>query len=607
MKQRLIFLIKVYIWFISIFILLKPLFMLYHGKIFSGTPVSEYFNVIRHGFEMDLSVASYLIVPVIVITAISVWITGSWVKYAAKIYLGIAAALITVIAVSDLQLYSYWGFRIDSTPLFYLAKPAEAFASVPVWQLIVFPIVMILFFSIVNYPFVKISDKCGKWEKPRRKILSTIIMALIAGVMFIPIRGGIGTSTMSLGRVYYSQEARYNNAAVNPVFSLLSSLTHESDFSNYARYMDDTEAEQLLEKTGTKNIYFPADTARWIKDTRPNIIMVILESFSAGAMTAPDGEAVTPYLKAAGEEGINFTNFFANSFRTDRGLFSIIDGFPALPTVSVMKYPAKMQSMPSLTRHLHDAGYNTSFLYGGDADFTNMRSFFITGGVEQITSDRELSVNRLTSKWGANDGTTFSHLTEELKSGTQEEPFFKIFLTLSSHEPFDVPYNKFEDKYLNSVAYTDSCIGAFIRDFKNSPLWDNTLIIFIPDHGVSYLLGYDEQGEERHRIPMVWSGGAVKRPLTVDAYASQSDLPATLLSQMGMDYSDFIFSKNIADSSVKKFAYYTYPNGFGYFDGNNKAIFDCDSETALIKEGAAADSSLILGKALLQKLYDRIK
>ncbi|MEG1643409.1 MAG: sulfatase-like hydrolase/transferase [Bacteroidales bacterium] len=607
MKQRFAFLIKVYIWFVFIFVLLKPLFMLYHNQIFSNLPIKEFFNVIRHGFEMDISVASYFIVPLIITTAISIWITGNWVKIISKIYLGIITAIITVIAISDLELYSYWGFRIDSTPLFYLTKPAEAFASIPVWKLIAFPIAMILCFYLLSYPFYKIAEKCDRWEKPHRKLLSTFIMLLIVGVMIIPIRGGIGTSTMSIGRAYYSTETRLNNAAVNPVFSLLSSLMHENDFSDYARYMDDADAESIIEKIGNSNIYFPNDTSRWIKNKRPNIIMVILESFSSGAKTTPDGRDVMPNLTAAGDDGINFSNFFANSFRTDRGLFSIIDGFPALPTLSVMKYPAKMQSMPSLTRTLHNAGYKTSFLYGGDADFTNMRSFFATGGVEQITSDEDLSVNRLTSKWGANDGETFSFLSEELKDDKLKEPFFKIFLTLSSHEPFDVPYNKFKDKYLNSIAYTDSCIGSFMHNLKNSRHWENTLIIFIADHGVSYLLGYDEQGEKRHRIPMIWSGGAVKKPLIIEDYSSQSDLPATLLSQMGIDYSDFIFSKNIADSKVTKFAYYTYPNGFGYIDDKSKVIFDCDSQTAVMKEGADANSSILRGKALLQKLYNNIK
>ena len=579
--------------------------MLYHHNLYADARFIDYINVIRHGFEMDVSVASYLIAPLLLVVLVSVWLRGKWIKYVSRTYTVLISIFATFIIVADMELYSYWGFRIDATPLFYITNPADAVASVPTWQVaLILAIFAVLATAVAYYPY-KLAAQCDDWRAPRKKIISSFIFLILAGITFVSIRGGIGTSTMSPGRAYFSTDAQYNNAAMNPVFSLLYSVMHENDFSQYARYMADEEAAKIV--AGLRGeTYLPSDTARWIKNTRPNILMIIMESFSSGAAVTKDGKEVMAELNKISGEGILFTNTIANSFRTDRGIYSILGGFPALPTMSVMKYPAKMQNMPNLMKELGKHGYTSRFIYGGDADFTNMSTFFRLGGVEKIISDKDFDVSRLASKWGANDGTTLSFLAEEMKKREQKEPFFDIYLTLSSHEPFEVPYNKFPDPYINSIAYTDSCIGAFIDEFKKMPLWENTLVILVADHGVGYLLGYNEQGEARQRIPMIWSGGAVKAPAVIEEYLSQSDIPATLLAQLGIDYGEFPFSRNIADPILCKFGYYTYPNGFGWIDSDNNVIFDCDSGRPVLMQGATPDSCLLRGKALLQKLYDAV-
>ena len=153
---------------------------------------------------------------------------------------------------------------------------------------------------------------------------------------------------------------------------------------------------------------------------------------------------VMPNLEKIASEGILFTNFYANSFRTDRGLTSILSGYPAQPTASIMKYPAKSQSLPGISKSLRKAGYDTQFLYGGDADFTNMRSYFISMGMDNIVCDRDFPLSQRLSKWGVPDDVTFEKFYSLIKEQSRE-PFMKMFLTLSSHEPFDVPMNRLED------------------------------------------------------------------------------------------------------------------------------------------------------------------
>ena len=606
MKERLKFLIKLYILFIAFFVLLKPVFMLKHFTIYNETPISEWINIISKGLSMDVAVASYIIAPIIIFLILSIWFTGKWFKCINLLYLSIISILVSIIVVADLLLYSYWGFRIDATPLFYLKNPSDALASAKFLELIVFVLAVIAIFYILykSYKnFIKISDK---WNKPNNRILATLAFVIIGGFSFLGIRGGIGTSTMNVGRAFYSTEIKYNHAAVNPVFSLLYSITHQNNFDEYIGLMRKEAADEIFEELFPQNIYIPTEEDCWLSNRTPNIVLIIMEGFSKGALT-DNGTVVAPNLLNLASEGVSFNNLYANSFRTDRGVFSVIDGFPALPTTSVMKYPDMMVTFPSLIGAIKEKGYKTSFLYGGDANFTNMRSFFATGGVDEFVTDVELNVSRLESKWGANDHITFEYLKNDILNYNDNKPFLKTFLTLSSHEPFEVPYKKFDNPYLNTVAYTDSCLGDFIDTIKLSEIWNNTLIVLIPDHGISYLLGYNERGKESHSIPMIWCGGAVKKTIEVNDYASQSDMASTLLSQLGIDYSKFIYSRNIADTTLTKFAYWTFPNGFAIADSSNFVVYDIDANNVSTFEGEDRDIRLFQGKAILQKLYERIK
>ena len=244
-----------------------------------------------------------------------------------------------------------------------------------------------------------------------------------------------------------------------------------------------------------------------------------------------------------------------------------------------MKYPSKVQNLPSISASLKSNGYkDLQFIYGGDVNFTNMKGYFLSSGIEKIVADKDFSISQRMTKWGVRDDLTFAYLTdiineEEKKrndsSNTETQaPFFKMFLTLSSHEPFDVPTTGFDAPYLNSVAYTDSCLGQFIDEFKKTKLWDNTLIVLVPDHSFIYPSNMNNAEPDRYHIPMVWAGGAVNGPIKVDTYGSQIDIAATLLNEMNIDASDFKFSKNLRSNLFNKFAYYSFKGGFGILNTN---------------------------------------
>ena len=629
MKDRLIGFIKTYCLFVCIFVLQKPLFMLFYKSLYPDASCADWFSVIWHGLPLDLSLAGYL-------TAIPgfLFITSVWTlsKSLHRIWCGyflFISVLLSIIFTVDLGLYEYWGFRLDATPLFYFfSSPKEAVASVSIWMVLGGIVAMAVYAVVLYAVFYGIllqKKLLLQMKLPYRRLKVSGILLLMTGLLFIPIRGGFTVSTMNVGKVYFSAEQRLNHAAINPAFSLMESLAKQKDFSKQYRFMEAAEADRLfkdmLEPAGaggqteeTDSVLQPADSLHTLFNTqRPDVLFVILESFSSRLMTALGGEPnIAVHLDSLSKEGVLFTNFYANSFRTDRGLVAILSGYPAQPTTSIMKYPRKTQSIPAIAGSLRKAGYGTKYYYGGDADFTNMRSYLMSSGFEDIVSDQDFPVTERLSKWGAHDHLVFNRLLEDLKAeaaeGTAEEktPHFRVLQTSSSHEPFEVPFRRLENDRLNAFAYTDSCAGDFVRQFRELPQWKNTVIVFVPDHLGAYPEHIDNLSVERYRIPLLMVGGAIREPRRIDVYGSQHDIAATLLAQLALPHEEFVFSKDMLNPASPNFAFFTVPDAFGMVTADNQVIFNCQAGAVVVDEGTAKGKNLPLGKAYLQKLYDDI-
>ncbi len=603
MKNRIFLLFRIYILFLLLFVIQKPLFMWYYHDLYHACSFMDYLLVMWHGLPLDCSISGYLTILPVIFLIFSLWLNPIVIKWIFKIYYGLISIALGLIFVADIILYRYWGFRLDSTPLFYLKTPKDAMASADVMTIVfgflALIIVIAAFFFIFHYFLIR-ADK--KTQKPFNKWATFAVLFLFLGLLFIPIRGGFTVSTMNVGWVYFSDKIELNHAAINPCFSLMESLSREQSFQDQYRFMKPEEATKEFANMADK---VPTDSIPSLFTTkRPNVILIVLESFMTKIVQPLGGlPGVAPNMNAFCSEGILFTHFYANSFRTDRGLVSILSGYPAQPTTSIMKYAQRSQSLPSISKSLKRAGYSTEYYYGGDANFTNMQSYLISQGFDHIISDKDFPLKERMTKWGAPDRFLFNYASTELLK-SQKEPFLKTIQTLSSHEPFDVPSRRFKDQYLNSVFYTDSCLGDFINRFKKTKYWKNTVVILVPDHAMHYPVSITNHDLERFQIPLIIIGGAVKQPLKVDTYASQIDISATLLYQLGIKHDDFTFSKNILNPASPHFGYFTYPNGFGMTNSQNQLIFDCEANKVVLDHGKEKGANLKPGKAFLQRLYD---
>ena len=630
MKQ-IIWFVKTYATFVVLFVLQKPLF-LFLEKGSATQPVDNIFTelpaVIWHGLPLDLSMAGYLsVIPGFLSIAV-VWLKRDLVKPIMNIYFIIASLFITCSFLLNASLYPYWKYPLDSTPLFYFfTSPADAIASVSIWQVILSIVILIVMTVGVWFTLRMRGEKRQQYSRyaygyggfgsgkrnrfddfDRHRGRTSIILLLLTGLLFLPIRGGITVSTMNTGQAYFSQNAYLNHSAVNPLFSLFESITHQEDFASQYRFMKDKEADKIfatMTSTSDENTYPLLNEATFKKGT-PDILIVIMESFASDIMPSMGSyKDVAVCLDSIAQQSILFTRFYANSFRTDRGMVSILSGYPAQPTTSIMRYPRKTSQLPSIARNLAKyKNYKTTYYYGGDADFCNMRSYLVSQGYQHIISDANFPIEDKLSKWGVPDHILAAKMMEDIKAQQNEKrPMLRILQTSSSHEPFEVPYHRLKDKRLNAFAYTDSVMGAIVREYRKLPRWKNTLIVFVPDHVGGYKENLNDHDRSRYQIPLILAGGAISRPMKVGIIGSQHDIAATLLGQLGVEHREFTFSKNMMSDATPKFAFFAVNDAFGIVSEENSLIYDNRAKRIVYDKGEKG-FNLKRGQAYLQKIYD---
>lgn len=610
MKQRFAWLAGLYLSFLAIFATQKVAFFWIDKPADAVYGWDDCLDVVANGLLLDVPVTGYLIVLPLLTTLVSVWTPFRWrLRAAALAYYVVVAAVVSVMFVADMSLYPFWKFKLDATIFYYTDSPKDALASVSAGYVAVRIAAIIAYATLLAWWLERVTPRLLRPMSGRRpRVAATLLMVLAIVPLAVSIRGGVGESTANIGKVYFSEDEYLNHAAINPCFSMLASLGKADDYAAEFNYFSESRRQYLFDGLYAPT---PTDTARLLTTTRPNVLVILMESFGGQFVEAVSGRKdIAPNYNRLAREGVIFTNCYSNSFRTDRGTVSALSGYPSFPTLSVMKLPIKSRTLPCLAATLNAHGYKSSFLYGGDINFTNMQSYLRTGGYGSITSDTDFSMEeRADNPWGVNDDITFRRLLSMI-ADEDEEPWHICFLTLSSHEPFEVPYSRLEEKVPNAFAYTDHCLGAFVDSLRRTPAWNNLLIVCLPDHGYAYPDGISH--EQHHHNTMLWIGGAVREHRVVTTLMNQSDMAATLLGQLRIPHTDYTFSRDVFSPEYKyPFAFFTFKEGFGFADGTGHTVYDIigdrvaeDTDTDGNGNAAATAARANRGKAILQSIYD---
>jgi phosphoglycerol transferase MdoB-like AlkP superfamily enzyme len=554
---------------------------------------------------MDVSMASYILIPVCIFVMLGVFFQFFNKQTIYKIYSGVILFLMLVIVLSDLEIYKHWGFRIDATPLKYLSTPKEAWASVSHLPLLliafVFIAVFIMFYLLISFNIGKIS----RYLKPTQYKLGTLIVLIIfLGISFVPIRGGLQLAPINQSSVYFSTNNFANIAAINAPWNFLHGIMNApSSKNNPYSYFNEQEANAIVDSLFIRS----SSTTTVLNTDTPNVLFIIWESFTDKAtQLVINGMDVTPYFNSLKKEGIYFSNVYSSGDRTDKGIAAILSGYPALNKTSIIRTPNKAVKLPQLSNYFSRRGYTTSFYYGGEPEFANIKSYLLHSGYQTLIDKNFFKKEDQNSKWGAHDGVVAEKLLQDLQNKTSS--FFTTWLTLSSHEPFETPTepvikgSSHTNKFLNSIHYTDYVLSTFIEQCKAMPWWDNTLVVIIADHG--HHLPEAPDRVNNFKIPMLWLGGAVEnKGMVIEKIVSQTDVAASIIYQTGGEPNNYFFSKNIFDSTYKEWAFFTFNDGFGFVEKDNTVLFDNVGKQILKGTGQHIESLLMKGKALQQVVY----
>jgi phosphoglycerol transferase MdoB-like AlkP superfamily enzyme len=345
---------------------------------------------------------------------------------------------------------------------------------------------------------------------------------------------------------------------------------------NPCNYTNSDEAFRIFssaekQRVTTDSLIIDIDTTNL-----PNVVLIILESFSNKVISSFGGEInLCTNVDSISKEAIIFPSFYASGNRSDRGMAALLGGYPSLLTQSIINYPDKSVKLKKMSSYFNEKGYWSSFYYGGDIDFYNLKSFVLQGDYREIISKDDFSKEiRNMSSWGVPDGFLFERVLGEID---KPQPFFTTVYTLSSHTPYDVPVQMIkaetnEEKYFNSLAYTDSCLGDFIKAFKKTKYWENSLVIITADHGHLYPGPTEIIEPATYQIPLIWTGGVVKKAAIINNICGQPDLIPTLVKQFGWKPDSALFGHDIL--STPSYAFYMWDSGWGYVSKEGEFIYD---------------------------------
>ena len=594
MRDKLLFLLKYYLFWVVFSWVAKVVFLIYQYKETATLTGYYYVMIFAKGFRMDLSFGGYVILLSCVLMAIGVFLSAKILKRIFSCLTLLLLVMSSLIIVGDLELFKNWGYHMDATPLFYLKTPGEAMASTPT-GLIVLLLLLYAVMVVVFYTFYRRWVAKTFYSDRREALWHGIIYLILGGVAFIPVRGGFNVAPMNVSFVFFNNKNMYaNQAAINPVWNFLYEVMHINKIKGNYAFMPEEKAQQLVDSVYMETGDYP----RVLKTDRPNVVVLLLETFTLNAWDA------MPNLQAVAKEGIFFSNIYATGNRSDRGILGVISGFPAYPNVSMLKYPNKTYEQPRFPLYFEAEGYSTRFYYAGDLNFGGFRSY-VTMSFQSVVTEDDFSGEAIENrfKWGVHDGYMLDRLYEDLRIA--QVPFMYMAFTMSSHEPFIVPMetkipgDDNGSKLKNAIAYTDQCLGEFFEKCKKSGLWDNTLFVLVADHGTRHVGNLQPHLPEAYRIPMIFTGGALSvRDSVVNTLGSQTDMVATLFAQLGMDASAFHYSKNLLNPAAVPFAFYAFTNAAAVVTANGAYIYDLKTKKPIGPNTKPRDGELL--KAYLQ-------
>ncbi len=600
-----------YLFWLLVFYTGKLIFIFSTLIFVTKVSVTDIFQILYHGFWLDLSTAGYFVaLNTIFLFLFNISKKRFFIQIHHIVNILLLAAYFLVVTAEPV-IYREWQTKINYKALTYLKNPSEIFLTADT-AYIFFGLIIT---GVLTWLFHNLSKKLVITQTKEPFFASFLLFIFISGLNILVIRGGVKAIPINLSDAHFSNDFSKNDAAVNSVWNLIHSIVQNNKYldKNPYQFMPLSEAKDIVKKLHSTE----KDTTITVisrKTNKPNVVLIILESWTADAVKELGGyDNITPNFSKLCKEGLLFTQCYASGFRSDMGMAAILSGYPAQPTTTITEQPEKVKKLPVISHVFKNKGYKTAFIFGGQLIYGNIKSLILHGQYDKIIEGKDFPDTLPASKLAVHDEFVFQRAIDEINK--EKEPFFYTIFTASSHSPYDVPVKpelhfKKENGYMQSVWYADYSIGKFMAKAKKQSWFNHTLFIFIADHSHPSPRQWEYHSKENKHIPLLWYGNLLSdsiRGKTYNNIVSQVDLAASLFSQLEFPSSQFNWSKNIWNPHTKNFAYYICGDGFGWvcpygdysYRYDLKRFIHQNFENDSLKEIAIKE-----GEAYLQVLFE---
>ena len=507
---------------------------------------------------------------------------GNWLF---PVYLGLVVAATFFVEASTPSFIAEYDSRPNYLFVEYLAYPKEVFSMLAGSHLL----------ELIGFTGVTIG--LAWWvfawlrKDPQRDVRVPLWFCLVltpvtAFLILAMIRSTTDHRPVNPSYAVFSQDSMVNQLPLNSPYSLLYAVyEHRRDASSKkVRYGSMADAEVLdiiLREAGitaqqqldpaTPTLHYQKATQR--REKPLNLVIVLEESLGADNVGSLGGLNITPELDKLADQGIWLERLYATGTRSVRGIEAVISGFTPTAMLSVVKLADTQTNFFTLASLLEKQGYQTSFIYGGEAHFDNMRRFLSNNGFQTVIDQKDYQQPEFQATWGVSDEDLFRRAHEELNN-VGEQPFLSLIFTSSNHDPFEIPDNRVavesdpEGARKTAIKYADYTLGRFIETARQSSYWENTVFLVVADHPARLFAG-KLVPVDRFRIPGVIFGDMIE-PRRVAGITSQIDLVPTLLSLLGIDSQHPGIGRDL-----------TLPE---YADGSGRAMMQFNSLQAYLED-----------------------
>ena len=509
------------------------------------------------GVWFDNVIACYISILPLVVMWVSLFFKRfpRWAFRFTSVFTSALYTIAFVVSAANVPYFQYFFTNINSSIFNWFGYAGTTggmiFGETAYILPIICGILAIAFIWIANIKLSRwFASKAAKEEPLQYKMKPLIIYVAgglaVIGLCVFGIRGRTGYNPIKVSQAYYCQDAFLNQLGVSPTFNLLTSYMDDMRKENRPiELLDDSEAlknmQQYLNREGIEGV---SPLARKVEASdssmgKRNVVIVLMESMSARLMQSYGQEkTLTPFLDSLYNQSRSYRNFYSSGIHTNHGITATLYSFPTVLNRNAMK-GSKIPRYVGLPDVLAKNGYRNMFFMSHESQYDNMNAFFRTNGFHEIYAQEDYPAEEVVNSFGVPDAFLFKYALNKINEKAKDkQPFFSVILTISNHPPYIIPdgfKSRTSEPEDQIVEYADRAIADFMRQAKKEPWYNNTIFVFLGDHGKIVGTPECEMPQSYNNVPLMIYGEGVE-PQIVTELASQVDVAPTLLSMLGIGY-----------------------------------------------------------------------